>query len=123
MLINKDYGYHTIDGIEMFGCWISDKNGKKFEPRGRAIHIDDIAINMEDNSYTLILSFTSFGNKITHELKLEDFNKSGLLKLAKYGADVTENNVLTLVNVLQDEKNRFEISETYTPKHYHTRLG
>lgn len=123
MLINKNYGYHTIDGIEMFGCWISDKNGKKFEPKGRAIHIDDIAINMEDNFYTLILSFTSFSNKITHELKLEDFNKSGLLKLAKYGADVTENNVLTLVNVLQDEKNRFEISKTYTPKHYHTHLG
>lgn len=53
---------------------------------------------------SIILSFISFGKKITHELKLEDFNKSGLIRLANYGADVTENNVLTLVNVLQDEK-------------------
>lgn len=123
MLINKDYGYCKINGTEMFGYWRNEGKTKKFERKGKAIHVDDIVINMEDNSYTLILSFSSFGKKILNELKLEDFNKSGLLKLAKYGADVTETNVLTLVNVLQNEKNTLEISNTYTPKHYHKRLG
>lgn len=108
MLINKGYGYRKINGIEMFGYWRNEGNNKKCEPKGKAIHVDDIAINMEYNSYTLILSFISFGKKILHELKLEDFNKSGLLKLAKYGADVTKNNISTLINVLQNERNDFE---------------
>lgn len=109
MAINESYGYGIVNNSEMFGKWKFKNDDLIFEPRGRAIHIKDIIINIEDKSYTLLLTFNTFINEeVDYSLKLEDFNRVGLLQLTKYGADVTENNISTLINVLQNERNDFE---------------
>ena len=109
MAINESYGYGIVNNSEMFGKWKFKNDDLIFEPRGRAIHIKDIIINIEDKSYTLLLTFNTFiKEEVDYSLKLEDFNRVGLLQLTKYGADVTENNISTLINVLQNERNDFE---------------
>lgn len=109
MAINESYGYGIVNNSEMFGKWKFKNDDLIFEPRGRAIHIKDIIINIEDKSYTLLLTFNTFINEeVDYSLKLEDFNRVGLLQLTKYGADVTENNISTLINVLQNERNDFK---------------
>lgn len=123
--LNTGIGVQTIDGREYFGAFKYNEKSKTFDfiPRGQNLDLIEILTDIDDNE-----QFFKFKYLLNHKyetiiMPAAKFNKAGLLELTKIGVDVTENNVLLLINIIQQKRHYLLTRPKYRPEFVHKTLG
>ena len=123
-MINTNVGFWKDDnGIEVFGDIIHGKDDDKYIPRGVAVFIKNICENIEDGTQFYELEYNKNGKYTTLLLPLYKFNRAGLLELKQFGIDVNENNVNTLISVLQNQEYELNYVDKEPVKYFYKQIG
>lgn len=123
-MINQNVGYWTDDnGINVFGEIIHSKNDIEYIAKGIAVFIKSICESIEDGSQFYELQYDKNGEDTTLLLPLKKFNRAGLLELKQFGVDVNENNIYTLIAVLQNEEYTLKYINKEPVKYFHSQVG
>ncbi|MGN1411437.1 MAG: DUF927 domain-containing protein [Oscillospiraceae bacterium] len=107
-------------GVKIIGYYSSYN---KFVPIGEVIYIKSILTTLETNEQYFLLTFTVNGQEVEHLLSCSDFNKAGLLKLTKYSADITENNVTFFIDWSQQQKYDINYIKQEKSQYIHKYVG
>ena len=100
--------------------WNSKNQTYVFEPLGKAVTIDRITSNIENNDTQLTLSFDYVGETKRVTVSREELADNTLIKtLAAKGADVTKKHFDILIDTLRQQEEFLELNGYHTDKVYH----
>lgn len=98
-----------------YGTYTLDKNKKRiFTKVGKAITIDDIHRNLDENIFTLLLSFDYLGNTQTVSVSRDVYTEPKLIStLSSAGADISKKTYDTAIDSLRLQEQWLEASGFY----------